>query len=46
MTDDAYEKPDFVPVRAAFDELTAIDDSLVPDGVEFEVNYEEDPIPQ
>jgi peroxiredoxin len=45
-TDDAYEKPDFVPVKAALDELSAIDDGLVPDGVELEVNYEEDPLPQ
>jgi peroxiredoxin len=45
-TDDAYEKPDFVPVKAALDKLTAINDSLVPEDVELEVDYEEEPVPQ
>lgn len=40
-TDEAYEKPDFVPVRAAIEELAAIDDSLAPDGVELDVEYGE-----
>lgn len=39
-TDEAYEKPDFVPVKAALDELAAIDESLVPEDVDLDVNYD------
>jgi len=40
-TDNAYEKPDFAPVKKAVDELESIDEQLVPGNVELEVNYEE-----
>lgn len=39
-TDHAYEKPDFVPVKGALDELAAIDESLVLEDVELDVNYD------
>lgn len=40
--DEAYLKPDFVPVKAALDELSTVDDTLVPDGIDFQVDYDEE----
>jgi peroxiredoxin len=40
-TDNAYEKPDFAPIKEAVDELEAIDDTLVSGTAELEIDYEE-----
>lgn len=43
QTDDAFEKPDFFPVKAALDELAEERDDLGADEVEFTVEYGEGP---
>lgn len=35
-TDQAYEKPDYEPVKAAIDELSELDDSLVPEDIDLD----------
>jgi len=40
-TEDALEKPDFAPVKAAVDELEALDADLVPGDVDLDVTYED-----
>jgi peroxiredoxin len=40
-TEDPLSRPDFVPVKAAVDELAAIDPELAPDDADLEVTYEE-----
>lgn len=41
-TDDAFEKPDFFPVKAALDEIVDEKDRLDPVDVEMDVEYDED----
>jgi peroxiredoxin len=43
QTDDAFEKPDFFPVKAAIDELAADRDGFGPDGIDLSVEYDEGP---
>lgn len=45
-TDDAFEKPEFKPVKAALDELDTVGDGLVPSDVELDVDYDEAPEPR
>lgn len=45
-TDDAFEKPEFTPVKAALDELDTIDNDLVPNDVELDVDYDDAPKPE
>jgi len=39
-TENVFEKPDFVPVKEAVDELATIDPALAPDDADLEVTYE------
>lgn len=41
-TDDAFEKPDFFPVKAALDEIVEEQDRLAPADVAMDVEYDED----
>jgi peroxiredoxin len=43
QTDDAFEKPDFFPVKAAVDELAAERDDFGPADVDFTVDYDDGP---
>lgn len=42
-TDDAFETPDFVPVKAALDELAADRDDFNPAEIDLSVDYDEEP---
>ena len=43
QTDDAFEKPDFFPVKKALDELASEPDGFGPQEIDFSVEYNEGP---